>query len=110
MTTFLAVSKERNVRFQFRLRIMKSELEAPLMIVIRYTGLGRHPYGGRHIGSCPPSGPHLKARGWSSTTFAHCKPTNFICIIAYDCCRNPSSAKLDIFPYCCPQNVLFRFS
>ena len=47
-----------------------------------YTGLGRGPYGGCHLGSCPPSGPQFQARGWTSTSFAHCKLTHFIFIIA----------------------------
>ena len=75
-----------------------------------YTGLGRGPYGGRHLGSCPPSGPQFQARGWTSTTFAHCKLTYFIFIIAYDCFRNPSSTKQYIFLYFCLHNVLLIFS
>ena len=75
-----------------------------------YTGLGRGPYGGRHLGSCPPSRPQFQARGWTSTTFAHCKLTYFIFIIAYDCFRNPSSTKLNIFLYFCLHNVLLIFS
>ena len=75
-----------------------------------YTRLGRCPYGGRHLGSCPPSGPQFQARGWTSTAFAHCKLTNFIFIIAYDCFRNPSSTKLNIFLYFCLHNLLLIFS
>ena len=76
----------------------------------RYTGLGRCPYGGRHLGSCPPSGPQFQARGWTSTTFAHCKLIYFIFIIAYDCFINPSSTKLYIFLYFYLHNVLLIFS
>ena len=75
-----------------------------------YTGLRRGPYGGRHLGSCPPSGSQFQAMGWTSTTFAHCKLTYFIFIIAYDCFRNPSSTKLNIFIYFCLHNVLLIFS
>ena len=53
------------------------------LLMLMYTGLGRGPYGGRHLGSCPPSGPQFQARGWTSTTFAHCKLTYFIFIIAF---------------------------
>ena len=75
-----------------------------------YTGLGRGPYGGRHLGSCPPFWPQFQARGWTSTTFAHCKLTYFIFIIAYDCFRNPSSTKLNIFLHFCLHNELLIFS
>ena len=77
---------------------------------VGYTGLGRGPYGGRHFGSCPPSGPQFQTRGWTSTTFAHCKLTNFIFIIAYDCFRNTLSTKLNIFLGFCLHNVVLRFS
>ena len=75
-----------------------------------YTGLGRGPYGGRHLASCPPSGPQFQTKGWTSTTFAHCKLTNFIFIIAYNCFRNPSLTKLNFFLYFCLHNVLLIFS
>ena len=39
-----------------------------------------------------------------------CPLTNFIFIIAYDCFRNPSSTKLNIFLYFCLHNVLLIFS
>ena len=75
-----------------------------------YTGLGRGPYGGCHLGSCPPSGPQFQARGWTSTTFAHCKLTKCIFIIANDCFKNLSSTKLNIFLYFCLHNVLLILS
>ena len=75
-----------------------------------YTGLGRGPYGGRHLASCPPSGPQFQARGWTSSTFAHCKLTNFIFIIAYNCFQNLSLTNLNFFLYFCLHNVLIIFS
>ena len=90
--------------------LMPIALLPSAMPPISYTGLGRGPYGGRHLGSCPPFWPQFQARGWTSTTFAHCKLTYFIFIIAYDCFRNPSSTKLNIFLYFCLHNVLLIFS
>ena len=90
--------------------VMGDAAWVPSIVRPLYTGLGRGPYGGRHLGSCPPSGPQFQARGWTSTTLAHCKLTNFIIILAYDCFRNPSSTKLNIFLNFCLHNVLLIFS